>query len=170
VKWFKKKPVLPPIGTYPGYETSDLAFLNAQENVHFTIKRLNSPKWALIGIKNFMKYLEETKQKLPDKEFTFSINQKIIIWESFRTFIMKPENYGEWDPEIYEKVYKNLVSIFSQMPKEYRPNGPEWIEAAGLLLDSLNDALMMDRQILAQPIIENVLIIWLHYCLSLENR
>ena len=61
----------------------------------------------------------------------------------------------------------NLVSIFSQMPKEYRPNGPEWIEAAGLMLDSLNDALMMDRHILAIPIIENVLIIWLSYCRSL---
>ena len=167
MKFFKRKSTLPPIGTYPGYELSDLAFQNAQENVHLTIKRLNSPEWALIGIKNFMEYLRETKQKLPDKEFTFGNNQKIIIWESFRSFLLKPENYGEWNQEIYTEMHKNLVSIFSQMPKEYRPNGPEWIEAAGLMLDSLNDALMMDRHILAIPIIENVLIIWLSYCRSL---
>ena len=166
---FRKNSYLPPIENYPGYEASDLAFINAIENVKITIKRLNSPIWAIQGIKYFNNYLKLTKSKLPDKEFNFSINQKVLIWETFRTFLLKPENYGKWNSETYTEIYGDFISIFSQMPKEYKPEGKEWVEAAGLLLDSLNDALMMDRQILAQPIIEYVLIIWLHYCIYQEK-
>ncbi len=166
---FKKKSQLPPIENYAGYEASDMAFFNAQENVFATIKRINSPKWALIGVKNFLKHLDKTKQKLPEKEYDFIKAQKVIFWESFSPFLSNPENLGKWNPDIYIEIHNNFVSLFSQMPKQYRPNGPEWIEAAGLLLDSLNDALQMDRQILVQPIIEYVLIVWLHYCSNLDS-
>ena len=166
---FRKKSKLPPIENYAGYEASDRAFFNAQENVLVTIKRINSPKWALIGVKNFLEYLDNNRQKLPEKDFDFIRTQKVVFWDSFSSCLLRSENYGKWNPDIYVEVHNNFVSLFSQMPKQYRPNGPEWVEAAGLLLDSLNDALQMDRQILAQPIIEYVLIVWLHYCLSLDS-
>jgi hypothetical protein len=166
---FRKKSKLPPIENYAGYEASDRAFFNAQENVLVTIKRINSPKWALIGAKNFLEYLDNNRQKLPEKDFDFIRTQKVVFWDSFSSCLLRSENYGKWNPDIYVEVHNNFVSLFSQMPKQYRPNGPEWVEAAGLLLDSLNDALQMDRQILAQPIIEYVLIVWLHYCLSLDS-
>ena len=166
---FKKKSQLPLIENYAGYEASDMAFFNAQENVFATIKRINSPKWALIGVKNFLKHLDKTKQKLPEKEYDFIKAQKVIFWESFSPFLLNFENLRKWNPDIYIEIHNDFVSLFSQMPKQYRPNGPEWVEAAALLLDSLNDALQMDRQILAQPIIEYVLIVWLHYCLSLDS-
>jgi len=166
---FRKKSKLPPIENYAGYEVSDRAFFNAQENVLVTIKRINSPKWALIGVKNFLEYLDNNRQKLPEKDFDFIRTQKVVFWDSFSSCLLRSENYGKWNPDIYVEVHNNFVSLFSQMPKQYRPNGPEWVEAAGLLLDSLNDALQMDRQILAQPIIEYVLIVWLHYCLSLDS-
>ncbi len=143
-----------------------MAFFNAQENVLETVKRIGSPDWALTGVKNFLQYLDDTKQKLPTKEFDFMMRHKVVFWESFNQFLMSHKNYGKWDPDVYAEIHNNFVSLFSQMPKEYRPRGPEWVEAAGLLLDSLNDSLIMDREILAQPIIEYVLIIWLHYCLS----
>jgi len=166
---FRKKSKLPPIENYAGYEASDRAFFNAQENVLVTIKRINSPKWALIGVKNFLEYLDNNRQKLPEKDFDFIRTQKVVFWDSFSSCLLRSENYGKWNPDIYVEVHNNFVSLFSQMPKQYRPNGPEWVEAAGLLLDSLNDALQMDRQILAKPIIEYVLIVWLHYCLSLDS-
>ena len=53
------------------------------------------------------------------------------------------------------------------MPDEYKPDGNAWVDAARLTLISLDGALKTGRQILAQPIIEYILIIWLHYCLSL---
>jgi len=167
---FSKRSRLPPIDNYAGYEASDMAFSNAQENVLATIKRINSPKWALIGVKNFLKYLDSTKQKLPEKEYDFTKVQKVLFWESFSQFLLSSKSYGQWDPDIYVEIHNNFVSLFSQMPKEYRPKGPEWVGAAGLLLDSLNDALQSDRQILAQPIIEYVLIVWIHYCLSLDSQ
>jgi hypothetical protein len=166
---FRKKSKLPPIENYAGYEASYRAFFNAQENVLVTIKRINSPKWALIGVKNFLEYLDNNRQKLPEKDFDFIRTQKVVFWDSFSSCLLRSENYGKWNPDIYVEVHNNFVSLFSQMPKQYRPNGPEWVEAAALLLDSLNDALQMDRQILAQPIIEYVLIVWLHYCLSLDS-
>ena len=166
---FRKISKLPPIENYAGYEASDRAFFNAQENVLVTIKRINSPKWALIGVKNFLEYLDNNRQKLPEKDFDFIRTQKVVFLDSFSSYLLRSENYGKWNPDIYVEVHNNFVSLFSQMPKQYRPNGPEWVEAAGLLLDSLNDALQMDRQILAQPIIEYVLIVWLHYCLSLDS-
>jgi hypothetical protein len=52
------------------------------------------------------------------------------------------------------------------MPEEYKPAGSDWVNAASLILLSLDSALKTGRQILAQPIIEYVLIIWLHYCLN----
>lgn len=167
---FRKKSKLSLIENYAGYEASDMAFFNAQENVLFTIKRINGPEWALIGVRNFLNYIDNTKEKLPKKEFDFVRTQTVIIWDSFSAFLMGSENYGKWNPNIYTEVHNNFVSIFSQMPKQYRPSGPEWVEAAGLLLDSLNDALQLDRQILAQPIIEYILIIWLHYCLNLNTQ
>ena len=167
---FRKKTKLPPIENYAGYEASDRAFFNAQENVLLTIKRINGPEWALIGVRNFLDYAGSVKGKLPDREFEFVKTQKAIFWDSFSNFLMHPENYGKWNSDIYVEVHNNFVSLFSKMPKKYRPNGPEWVGAAGLLLDSLNDALQSDRQILAQPIIEYVLIVWIHYCLSLDSQ
>jgi hypothetical protein len=52
------------------------------------------------------------------------------------------------------------------MPEEYKPSGSAWVDAANLTLSSLDTALKTSRQILAQPIIEYILIIWLHYCLT----
>lgn len=69
--------------------------------------------------------------------------------------------------EIYRQVLEILIAKFSQMPDEYKPGGNAWVDAARLTLISLDSALKTGRQILAQPIIEYILVIWLHYCLNI---
>ena len=164
---FSKKQKLPSIGNYSGYEASDSAFANARATVLEVIKSGGPSEWAVKGDTKFIEYLTMTKKKLPDKEFNFISTQKDVIWDSFSSFLMKPEINGAWNPQIYQQIYEILISKFSQMPDEFKPKGSTWIDAAGLTLDSLDAALKTDRQILAQPIIEYILIIWLHYCLSL---
>lgn len=166
---FSKKQKLPPIGNYPGYEASDSAFANARATVLEVIRSGGPSEWAVIGETKFIEYLTATKKKLPDKEFNFISTQKDVIWDSFSGFLMKPEINGAWNQQIYQQVLEILISKFSQMPEEYKPEGSTWIDAAGVTLNSLDRALKTDHQILAQPIIEYILIIWLHYCLSLDK-
>ena len=163
---FSKRQKLPPIGNYPGYEASDSAFANARATVLEVIKSEGPSEWAMVGETKFIDYLTATKKKLPDKEFQFISTQKDVIWDSFSGYLMKPEINGAWNPQIYQQIFEILVSKFSQMPREYKPEGSTWVDAAGLTLNSLDRALKTNRQILAQPIIEYILIIWLHYCLS----
>ena len=165
---FRKKQQLPPIGNYPGYEASDSAFGNARATVLEVVKSGGTSEWAIIGDAEFIKYLAATKKKLPDREFNFISTQKDLIWDSFSSFLMKPENYGTWNQHIYQEVLEIFISKFSQMPDEYKPKESTWIDAAGLTLNSLDRALKDGHQILAQSIIEYILVIWLHYCLSLD--
>lgn len=166
---FSKKQKLSPIGNYSGYEASDSAFTNARATVLEVMKSEGPPEWAVVGEMKFIEYLTATKKKLPDKEFKFVSTQKDVIWDSFSGFLLKPEINGVWNQQIYQQVLEILISKFSQMPKEYKPEESTWIDAAGVTLNSLDRALKTDRQILAQPIIEYILIIWLHYCLSLDK-
>ena len=164
---FSKKTKLLPIGNYPGYEASDSAFTEARSTVLQVIESNGLAEWALIGDRKFIAYLMETKTKLPEKEFRFISTQKDIIWDAFSGYLLRPEIAGDWNQQIFQQVLEILISKFSQMPEEYKPEGSDWVDAAGLILSSLDGALKTGRQILAQPIIEYILIIWLHYCLSL---
>ena len=163
---FNKEPKLPPVENYPGYEATDAAFLNARDIVLEVIEFKDFPNWAVVGEDSFITYLTQTKNKLPDKEFNFIKIQKDVIWDSFSSYLMRPEIGGAWNEETFKEVLKILISKFSQMPKEYKPIGSDWVNASSLILLSLDRALKTGRQILAQPIIEYVLIIWLHYCLN----
>ena len=163
---FNKGSKLPPVEYYPCYEATDSAFLNARDIVLEVIKFKDYPNWAIVGDDCFISYLAQTKNKLPDKEFNFIGVQKDAIWDSFSSYLMRPEVGGAWNEETFQEVLEILISKFSQMPKEYKPAGSDWVNASSLILLSLDRALKTGRQILAQPIIEYVLIIWLHYCLN----
>ena len=165
---FNKRDKLPPIGNYPGYEASDSAFTNARATVLSVFESIGSPEWTLIGDSKFIEHLIATKTKLPEKEFKYISIQKDVIWDAFSEYLLKPEVSGAWNQEIYRQVLEILITKFSQMPDEYKPDGNAWVDAARLTLISLDGALKTGRQILAQPIIEYILIIWLHYCLSLD--
>jgi hypothetical protein len=163
---FSRKVKLPPIGNYPGYEASNSAFTEARATVLSVIKGSAANEWAFIGDAKFIEYVKATKTKLPDKEFKFISTQKDVIWDAFSGYLLRPEVAGDWNPHIYQQVSEILISKFSQMPEEYKPPGSAWLDAANLTLSSLNTALKTSRQILAQPLIEYILIIWLHYCLT----
>ena len=167
---FSKKSNLPQIENYPGYEATDSAFTNARATVLLVFERIGSPEWTLIGDSRFIDHLMTTKTKLPDKEFNYISTQKDVIWDAFSGYLLRPEISGAWNEEIYQQVLEIMISKFSQMPDEYKPEGDAWIDAARLTLISLDSALKGGRQILAQPIIEYMLIVWLHYCLSLSTQ
>ena len=164
---FNNRDKLPPIGNYPGYEASDSAFTNARATVLLVFESIGSPEWTLIGDSKFIEHLMATKTKLPEKEFKYISIQKDVIWDAFSEYLLKPEVSGEWNQQIYQQVLEILIAKFSEMPDEYKPDGNTWVDAARLTLISLDSALKTGRQILAQPIIEYILIIWLHYCLDI---
>ena len=167
---FNKRAKLPPIGNYPGYEASDSAFTEARATVLLAFENIGAPEWTLIGDSKFIDHLITTKTKLPDKEFEYISIQKDIIWDAFSGYLLRPEVIGKWNQEIYQQVLEIIISKFSQMPDEYKAEGDTWVDAARLTLISLDSALKSGRQILAQPIIEYILIVWLHYCLSLREQ
>ena len=167
---FSKKSNLPPIENYPGYEATDAAFTNARDTVLLDFERIGSPEWTLIGDSRFIEHLMTTKTKLPDKEFKYISTQKDVIWDAFSGYLLRPEVGGAWNQQIYQQALEIMISKFSQMPDEYKLEGEAWVDAARLTLISLDSALKSGRQILAQPIIEYMLIVWLHYCLSLSEQ
>ncbi len=165
---FNKRAKLSPIGNYPGYEASDSAFTEARATVRLVLENIGAPEWTLIGDSKFIEHLMKTKTKLPEREFKYISIQKDIIWDAFSGYLLRPEVIGKWNQQIYQQVLEILISKFNEMPEEYKAEGNTWVDAARLTLISLDSALKSGRQILAQPIIEYMLIIWLHYCLSLE--
>lgn len=167
---FRNKSNLPPIQNYPGYEASDSAFTEARATALLVFKSIGSPDWTAIGDSRFITHLMTTKTKLPDKEFKYLSTQKDVIWDAFSGYLLRPDIGGAWNPQICKQVLEIMISKFSQMPDEYKPEGGAWVDAARLTLKSLDSALKTGRQILAQPIIEYVLIVWLHYCLSLTAQ
>lgn len=164
---FNKRAKLPPIGNYPGYEASDSAFTEARATVLLVFESIDAPEWTAIGDSRFIAHLMTTKTKLPDKEFKYISTQKDVIWDAFSGYLLRPEIGGAWNQQVYKQVLEIVISIFSQMPDEYKPNGDDWVDAARLTLISLDNALKSGRQILSQPIIEYILVVWLHYCLSI---
>lgn len=166
---FNKRAKLPPIGNYPGYEASDSAFTEARATVLLVFESIGAPEWTAIGDSRFIAHLMNMKTKLPDKEFKYLCAQKGVIWDAFSGYLLRPEIGGAWNQQVHKQVLEIIISKFSQMPNEYKLKGDAWIDAARLTLISLDNALKSGRQILAQPIIEYILIIWLHYCLSIEN-
>jgi hypothetical protein len=170
MKFFKKKFKLPPIQNYPGYEATDEAFLHAQTLVLDVLKFQDYPKWGVTGQNGLNNYLIEYKKKVPDADFGFVVVNMQMIWNSFSRYLLSPEISGAWTKESSSEVYKIFASIFSTFPQKYKPAGADWVAAAGTLHICFDVALNSDKQILAQPIIENLLIIWLHYCLSFAEK
>ena len=167
---FNKRQKNSDIENYPGYESTDAAFIKARETVLLIFESIGAPDWTLIGDSRFIDHLMTTKTKLPDKEFKYISTQKDVIWDAFSGYLLRPEIGGAWNQQIYKQVLEIIILKFSQMPVEYKPEGDAWVDAARLTLISLDSALKSGRQILAQPIIEYVLIVWLHYCLSLSEQ
>lgn len=166
---FNKKSKLQPVENYPGYESTDAAFANARDTVIVVFESIGAPEWTLIGDSKFIEHLMTKKTKLPDKEFKYISTQKDVIWDAFSGYLMRPEVGGAWNQQIFQEVREILISKFSQMPDEYKPEGAAWTDVPRLTLISLDTALKSGRQILAQPIIEYILIVWLHYCLSVTS-
>jgi hypothetical protein len=83
---------------------------------------------------------------------------------------MQPEVYGKWSIKEYGDVNKLLTSEYQRISREYGRADKAWSGAADLTMVSLNLALERQEQILAQPVIEYVFIIWLSYCRGLENQ
>lgn len=159
-----------PVENYPGFEATQSAFYHAEILVSEAMAKLEKSGWALEGKNIYIAFRNIQGLKLPDSEFEFLTNKLSKIWDSFRSYLMQSDVYGKWSVKEYGEVNKILKSEYQQISQEYGMEDEAWTGAADLTLISLDTALEREQQILAQPIIEYVLIIWLSYCRSLENR
>lgn len=163
---FNRMPKLPPVENYPGYEETEFAFANAASIVLKVMKNLREEKevWykkAWVELDDFVK---NNHKKLPDEEVDIQIKAKELLWDNFRNVLMKSENNGAWNKETSSEITRIFFEVFASLPAKHRVNGTQYIEAVRLLILSLDEAINEDKQILAQPIIEFVVILWLHYC------
>jgi len=187
MSWFKRKQKLPRLGSkkfpqlpqvfipgqvenYPGFETTNTAFFQAMNLVSDAVSNLEKSEWVEIGKKNFLTYFNIQGLKLPDAEFHFFSKNLPTLWNTFRSHLMQPEVYGKWSIKEYGDVNKLLTSEYQRISREYGRADKAWSGAADLTMVSLNLALERQEQILAQPVIEYVFIIWLSYCRGLENQ
>jgi hypothetical protein len=186
MKWFRNKVKLPKIGSrkypnlpavfipspvenYPGFESTPSAFYHAEILVSKAIESLENSDWAVKGKNIYTTFHNIQGLKLPKTEFEFLSRKLPILWDKFRGYLMQPTVYGKWSVQEYGDINKILESEYQQFSKEYGRADKVWNSAADLTMISLDMALERDQQILAQPIIEYVLIIWLSYCRSLER-
>ena len=148
---------------YPGFEGTDQALLLAQVTVYKSIIRLDTPKWAMKGDRQFRKYLKKFGQKVPDFDFYYLEEFLPKLWNVFRFILLRPDNQGRLDPAVQEELRSEFIKIFMEMPTKLRVNDGTELAAANLLIEALQMALEEDRQLLANPIFEVVLLIWYHY-------
>ena len=161
---FSKKSNLPPIQNYPGYEETDEAFAHAHKLVLDVLKFEEFPRWGVVGQEGLNNYLSKFQKKVPDSDYDFLIEKKSLIRDGFRNYLMRPEIAGSWNEVSSSEAFKIFTSIFSSFPGKYKPDGPEWVEAAGTLHLAIDASLKSNKQILAEPIMEVVLILWIHFC------
>ena len=160
---FRRSSKLPTKENYPGYEATEAAFVNASALVLDTAVRENVGDWARKSFIIFSNFLKENKKKLPDDQAVLLNEQFGIFWNAFSGYLLQPHINGAWNDEVFLGLMDVFCNEFEAMPREYKPNGTEYRNAAGLLMYSLDEAFKKNKQILAQPIIEYVLILWFHY-------
>jgi hypothetical protein len=150
-----------------GFEGSEQALLLAQITVYKAILELNTPSWAVKGDKHFRKYFKKTNQKLPDYDFYFLGEYLPQFWDSFRFIIMRPDNSGSMKPIVVEELRSEFINIFMNLPDKLRVKNGTELAAVNLMLEALHICLSEDKQLLANPIFEVVLLIWYHYVLPI---
>lgn len=160
---FRRSSKLPAIENYPGFEATEAAFLNASALVLEVAVKENVGPWARKSFIIFSNFLKENKKKLPDEEAVLLNEQFGIFWNAFSGYLLQPHINGSWNDEVFLEMMDVFCNVFDELPRKYKPNGTEYRNAAGLLMYSLDEAFKKNKQILAQPIIEYVLILWFHY-------
>lgn len=146
-----------------GFEGSDQALLLAQVTVYKAILKLDTPSWAVKGDKKFRKYLKKTNQKLPDYDFYILEEFTPRFWDSFRFILLRPDNSGSFKPIVVEELRSEFIKIFMEMPDKLRDKNGTELAAVNLMLQALQICLSEDKQLLANPIFEVILLIWYHY-------
>jgi hypothetical protein len=146
-----------------GFEGSDQALFLAQITVYKAILELEAPNWAVKGDKQFRKYFKKTNQKLPDYDFYLLEDFLPQFWDSFRFILLRPDNLGSFKPIVKEELRSEFIQIFMKMPNKFRVNNGTELAAVNLMLEALQICLSEDKQLLAAPIFEVVLLIWYYY-------
>ena len=159
---FTKKVRFTPLADFPGYEATDAAFWNAHVILLDVLDFEGNPEWSRIGVKSFRKLVKNEKIKVYSEDMPFLEEYLPKMWDSIRFKLLNTDHIGDWEM-IKLEIHKDLVSMFTMMQGKYRPGGPETIQAAGTLWLGL-ETITNGMQILAMPLIENVLIVWVHYC------
>jgi hypothetical protein len=150
-----------------GFEGSDQALLLAQIAVYKAILELDTPSWAVKGDKQFRKYFKKTNQKLPDYDFYFLEEYLGQFWDTFRFILMRPDNSGSFKPVVVEELRSEFINIFMNMPDKLRVKNGTELAAVNLMLQALQICLSEDKQLLANPIFEVILLIWYHFVLPI---
>ncbi len=150
-----------------GFEGSDQALFLAQITVYKAILELETPNWAVKGDKQFRKYFRKTNQKLPDYDFYFLEDFLPQFWDSFRFILMRPDNSGSFKPVVIEELRSEFINIFMNMPDKLRVKNGTELAAVNLMLEALQLCLSEDKQLLAAPIFEVILLIWYHFVLPI---
>ena len=151
----------------PGFEGSDQALFLAQVTVYKAILELDTPSWAVKGDKQFRKYFKKTNQKLPDYDFYLLEEYLPIFWDSFRFILLRPDNLGSLKPIVVEELRSEFINIFMKMPDKLRVKNGTELAAVNLMLQALQICLSENKQLLANPIFEVVLLIWYYYVLPI---
>jgi len=146
-----------------GFEGSDQALLLAQVTVYKAVMELDTPSWAVKGDKQFRKYLKKTNQKIPDYDFYLLEEYMPKFWDSFRFILLRPDNSGSFNPIVVEELRSEFIKIFMEMPDKLRDKNGAELAAVNLMLQALQICLSEDKQLLANPIFEVVILIWYHY-------
>jgi hypothetical protein len=150
-----------------GFEGSDQALLLAQVTVYKAILELDTPSWAVKGDKHSRKYFKKTNQKLPDYDFYLLEEYLPLLWDTFRFILLRPDNVGSFNPIVVEELRSEFIKIFMKMPDKLRVQNGTELAAVNLMLEALHICLSEDKQLLASPIFEIVLLIWYHFVLPI---
>ncbi len=146
-----------------GFEGSDEALILAQLYVYKAMVALDIPKWAFEGDKQFRKYLNKFGQKTPNYDFDFVINYTREFWDSFRFTLMHPQYSGGFSNEAQADLRNRFVELYSGMPTKFRVKSGEEQLAVELMICALSICLKEERQFVANPIFEYVLLVWYHF-------
>lgn len=158
---WNSKSGLPRGSSAPGWESSDEASRLA---VKIVIKNGRALKieWIETANKNYTNLVRSQRIKVSGEDFQFISVKLIEIWDLFRVFMMSPEVNRSWNRQISNQLAAKLGIAFKEIPTRHKPEGLEASQLALMTVDSLEECFIENKQILANAILESVLVLWCH--------
>jgi hypothetical protein len=146
----------------PDYENSEAAILAAKEIIIITAKQ-TPHTWLVRGLDLNNNWVQRHQTSLPDELMEWNQWLRDNFWESFSGTLLELSPVGNWYPPSRGVVKANIVKVLNDCPKPISSTEKNRNDFSDAFVTAMDITLNRDEQFLAQVVINQLTVSWLHY-------